>query len=151
MRIATWNINSLRARMDRVLAFLERHDIDVLALQELKAKPEQLDLTRFEEAGYEVAVHGLNQWNGVGLISRVGLSDVRTELPDVPSWPEDETGVVEARALSGVVGDGLRIWSLYVPNGRELGTTTSTSCAGRGAARQGAGRRGGVGPGGAGG
>ena len=120
MRIATWNINSLRARMDRVLAFLERHDVDVLALQETKAKPEQLDLTTLEAAGYEVAAHGLNQWNGVALISRVGLTDVRTALPDVPSFPEDGTGVVEARALSGIVGDGLRIWSLYVPNGREI-------------------------------
>ncbi|MFC7375243.1 exodeoxyribonuclease III [Brachybacterium sp. GCM10030267] len=121
MRIATWNINSLRARMDRVLAFLERHDVDVLALQETKAKPEQLDLTALEAAGYEVRAHGLNQWNGVALISRVGLTDVRTELPAVPAWPEDGTGVVEARAIGGVVGDGLRIWSLYVPNGRELG------------------------------
>ena len=120
MRIATWNINSLRARMDRVLAFLERHDVDVLALQETKAKPQQLDLTALQEAGYEVAAHGLNQWNGVALISRVGLSDVRTELPALPLWPEDETGVVEARALGGLVGDGLRIWSLYIPNGREL-------------------------------
>ena len=120
MRIATWNINSLRARMDRVLAFLERHDVDVVALQEIKAKPAQLDLSALEAAGYEVAAHGLNQWNGVALISRVGLSDVRTQLPAVPTWPEDETGVVEARALGGIVGDGLRIWSLYVPNGREL-------------------------------
>ncbi|GAA1483675.1 exodeoxyribonuclease III [Brachybacterium fresconis] len=120
MRIATWNINSLRARMERVLAFLERHDVDVLALQETKAKPEQLDLTALSDAGYEVAAHGLNQWNGVALISRIGLHDVRTELPAAPTWPEDETGVVEARALSGVVGDGLRVWSLYVPNGREL-------------------------------
>ena len=120
MRIATWNINSLRARMDRVLDFLQRHEVDVLALQEIKAKPEQLDLTAFEAAGYEVATHGLNQWNGVALFSRVGLADVRTELPDVPSFPEDGTGVVEARALSGVVGDGLRIWSLYVPDGREI-------------------------------
>src|SRR5690606_39876881 len=54
-----------------------------------------------ETAGYEVAAHGLNQWNGVALISRVGLSDVRTELPAVPTWPEDETGVVEARAHVG--------------------------------------------------
>ena len=120
MRIATWNINSLRARMDRVLAFLERHEVDVLALQEIKARPAQLDLTALEASGYEVAAHGLNQWNGVALISRVGLSDVRTELPEVPTWPEDGTGVVEARALGGIVGDGLRIWSLYVPNGREL-------------------------------
>lgn len=120
MRIATWNINSLRARMDRVIGFLDRHEVDVLALQEIKAKPQQLDLAPFEAAGYEVAVHGLNQWNGVGLISRVGLTDVRRELPGVPTWPEDDSGVIEARALSGVVGDGLRVWSLYVPNGREL-------------------------------
>jgi len=120
MRIATWNINSLRARTDRVLDFLERHEVDVLALQEIKAKPQQLDLTSFEAAGYEVAAHGLNQWNGVALLSRVGLTDVRTELPEVPSYPADETGVVEARALGGIVGDGLRIWSLYVPNGREI-------------------------------
>ncbi len=120
MRIATWNINSLRARTDRVLDFLERHEVDVLALQEIKAKPQQLDLTSFEAAGDEVAAHGLNQWNGVALLSRVGLTDVRTELPEVPSYPADETGVVEARALGGIVGDGLRIWSLYVPNGREI-------------------------------
>src|SRR5690625_4578465 len=120
MRIATWNINSLRARMERVLAFLDRHDIDVLALQETKAKPSQLDLTALTEAGYEVYAHGLNQWNGVAVISRVGLSDVREELPDVPLWPQDGTGVVEARAVSAIVGDGLRIWSLYVPNGREI-------------------------------
>ncbi|ASK65364.1 exodeoxyribonuclease III [Brachybacterium avium] len=120
MRIATWNINSLRARMDRVLAFLERHEVDVLALQETKAKPEQLDLAPLEAAGYEVAAHGLNQWNGVALISRVGLTDVRTELPAAPTFPEDETGMVEARALGGVVAGGLRIWSLYVPNGREI-------------------------------
>lgn len=121
MRIATWNINSLRARTERVVAFLQRHDVDVLALQELKARPEQLDLSTIHEAGYETAVHGLNQWNGVGLVSRVGLADVRTEMEAVPSWPAEEGGVLEARMISGVVGDDLRIWSLYVPNGRELG------------------------------
>lgn len=120
MRIATWNINSLRARTERVLAFLDRHDVDVLALQEIKAKPAQLDLTGLEAAGYQVAAHGLNQWNGVAVISRVGLEDVRTELPGVPCYPQDGTGVVEARALGALVGDGLRIWSLYVPNGREI-------------------------------
>ncbi|UQN28022.1 exodeoxyribonuclease III [Brachybacterium kimchii] len=126
MRIATWNINSLRARMDRLLALLERQEIDVIALQEIKAKPQQLDLSGLEAAGYEVAAHGLNQWNGVAIASRVGLADVRTELPAVPAWPDDEDGVVEARALGAVVGGaedgsgGLRLWSLYVPNGREI-------------------------------
>jgi exodeoxyribonuclease-3 len=119
MRIATWNVNSLRARMDRVVAFLERQDVDVLAIQETKAKPSQLDLTALEATGYEVAAHGLNQWNGVAIVSRVGLADVVTELPGVPTWPAED-GVVEARALAATVGDGLRIWSLYVPNGREL-------------------------------
>ncbi|MCS6712151.1 exodeoxyribonuclease III [Brachybacterium sp. EF45031] len=119
MRIATWNINSLRARMDRLVALLERQEIDVLALQELKAKPAQLDLTRLQDAGYEVAVHGLNQWNGVGIVSRVGLTDVVQELPGAPTWPTED-GVVEARALAATVGEGLRVWSLYVPNGREL-------------------------------
>lgn len=120
MRIATWNINSLRARMDRVLAFLERHDVDALALQEIKAKPAQLDLAQLDAAGYEIAAHGLNQWNGVAIISRIGLEDVRSELPAVPVWPADDTGVVEARALGATVGGALRMWSLYIPNGREL-------------------------------
>lgn len=126
MRIATWNINSLRARMDRVLHVLDTRNIDVLALQEIKAKPEQLDLARLEERGYEIAAHGLNQWNGVAIISRVGLSDVRTELPGVPAWGEGEDAVLEARALGAVVGEEsstsapLELWSLYVPNGREL-------------------------------
>src|SRR5699024_2485332 len=120
MRIATWNINSLRARMDRVLAFLERHDVDVPALQETKAKPEQLDLTALEAAGYEVAAHGLNQWNGLALIARVGLTDVRTALPDAPSFPADGTGVDGPRARAGNVGDGRPIWSPYVPNSREM-------------------------------
>lgn len=120
MRIATWNINSLRARTDRVLAFLERHQVDVLALQEIKAKPAQLDLSLFESAGYEAAAHGLNQWNGVAILSRVGLADVHTELPALPVWPADDSGVVEARSLGATVGEGLRIWSLYVPNGREI-------------------------------
>src|SRR5699024_11134488 len=120
MRIATWNINSLRARMDRVLAFLERHDVDVLALQETQPKPEKLDLTALEAAGYEVAANGLNQWNGAALISRVGLTDVRTALPDVPSFAVDGTGVVEAGALSGLGGVRLRVWSRHAPNGREI-------------------------------
>ena len=120
MRIATWNINSLRARTERVVAFLERRDVDVLALQELKARPEQLDLSAFEAAGYACAMHGLNQWNGVGILSRVGLEGVRTEVEALPTYPEDETGVLEARMISGIVGDGLRLWSLYVPNGREI-------------------------------
>ena len=75
MRIATWNVNSLRSRIDRVEALLQRHDIDVLALQETKAREDQLPLMGIEARGYEVAVSGVNQWNGVAIISRVGLED----------------------------------------------------------------------------
>lgn len=118
MRIATWNINSVRSRVDRAVALLERHDLDVLALQETKCKNEQFPLLPFDQAGYEVAMHGLNQWNGVAIISRVGIEDVEIGFPGMPAWGEPEP-VTEARALGATCG-GVRIWSLYVPNGREL-------------------------------
>lgn len=116
MRIATWNVNSLRTRIDRVEAFLDRHDVDVLALQETKAREEQLPLMGLQARGYEIAAHGLNQWNGVALISRVGLDDVTVGFPEQPGWGEPVA--VEARALGATCG-GVRIWSLYVPNGRK--------------------------------
>ena len=84
MRIATWNVNSLRSRIDRVEAFLQRHDVDVLAVQETKAREDQLPLMGLHGLGYDVAVAGLNQWNGVGLISRVGLEDVTTGFDGMP-------------------------------------------------------------------
>ena len=126
MRIATWNINSLRRRMDNLLHVLDERDIDVIALQEIKARPDQLDLCALEERGYDVAAHGLNQWNGVAIASRVGLSDVRTSMPNVPEWGEGEGAVLEARMIGARVGElskdsrPLELWSLYVPNGREL-------------------------------
>ncbi|WP_168583151.1 exodeoxyribonuclease III [Gephyromycinifex aptenodytis] len=118
MRIATWNINSVRSRVERAVALLERHDLDVLALQETKCKNEQFPLLPFEQAGYEVAMHGLNQWNGVAIISRVGIEEVQIGFPDMPTWGDPDP-VAEARALGATCG-GVRIWSLYVPNGREL-------------------------------
>lgn len=117
MRLATWNVNSLRSRIDRVEAFLDRHDVDVLALQETKARVDQLPLMGLEARGYEVAAVGVNQWNGVALVSRVGLDDVREGFPGMPSW--GEPAIQEARALSATCG-GVRVWSLYVPNGRRV-------------------------------
>ena len=120
MRIATWNINSLRARMDRLVAFLERHDVDAVAIQEIKAKPSQLDLAALEAAGYEMAAHGLNQWNGVAIASRVGLKDVERTFPGQPTFGKPgQEPAQEARAIAATC-DGVRIWSLYVPNGRGL-------------------------------
>ncbi|MTB72445.1 exodeoxyribonuclease III [Arsenicicoccus sp. MKL-02] len=119
MRIATWNVNSIRTRVDRVVAFLERHDVDVLAMQETKCKDAQFPMLPFEQGGYEVAHHGLNQWNGVAIASRVGLADVQVGFEQMPTYGEPDA-VAEARAL-GATCDGVRVWSLYVPNGREVG------------------------------
>ncbi|MDT3767016.1 exodeoxyribonuclease III [Gleimia hominis] len=115
MRLVTWNINSIRARIDRVIAFLERSNTDVLAMQELKCKPDQFPFDRFEDAGYEVKMTGMNQWNGVAIASRVGLKDVETNFPTQPTFKDK----LEARAISAVC-DGVRVWSLYIPNGRTL-------------------------------
>ena len=116
MRIATWNINSVRARADRAVAWLERTGTDVLALQETKCKDAQFPYGVFEAAGYEVAHVGLSQWNGVALISRVGIEDVEVGFPGQPSFGDPEP-VVEARAIGATCG-GVRVWSLYVPHGR---------------------------------
>src|SRR6478752_5134261 len=86
VRIATWNVNSLRSRIDRVEAFLDRHEIDVLAVQETKAKEEQLPQMGLQARGYDVAAAGYSQWNGVAVISRVGLDDVSVGFPDMPEF-----------------------------------------------------------------
>jgi len=122
VRLATWNVNSVRARLDRVTAWLARSDVDVLAVQETKCRDAQFPTERFTELGYEVAHVGLSQWNGVAVISRVGLEDVEVGFPDQPAWsskPEEEAAA-EARAIGATCG-GVRVWSLYVPNGRALG------------------------------
>lgn len=116
MRIATWNVNSLRSRIDRVEAFLDRHDIDVLALQETKAKVDQLPTMGIEARGYEIAAAGHSQWNGVALLSRVGLEDVQAGFEGMPGWGDPAES--EARAIGAVCG-GVRVVSLYVPNGRK--------------------------------
>lgn len=117
MRLATWNVNSLRSRIDRVEKLLERHEIDVLALQETKARVDQLPLMGLESVGYEVASAGFNQWNGVAIISRVGIEDVEVGFEGMPEWGEPQAA--EARAIGATCG-GVRVWSLYVPNGRKV-------------------------------
>lgn len=117
MRLATWNINSIRARTERAVAFLERSGVDVLALQETKCTDEQFPREPFEALGYEVATSGFSQWNGVAVLSRVGLQDVEVGFPGMPTW--GAPAAAEARALGATCG-GVRVWSLYVPNGREV-------------------------------
>ena len=116
MRIATWNVNSIRTRIDRVHAFLDRHEIDVLAVQETKAKVEQIPTMELELRGYEMAAAGFSQWNGVALFSRVGLEDVQVGFEGMPGYGDPIAA--EARAISAVCG-GVRVASLYVPNGRK--------------------------------
>ena len=123
MRIATWNVNSIRARVDRTVDWMVREDVDVLAMQEIKCKPEQFPIQQFEDAGYELAIHGLNQWNGVAVASRLPMTDVVTSFPGMPGFLKGQEGPdqpLEARALGVTVNDQ-RLWSLYVPNGRALG------------------------------
>lgn len=123
MRIATWNVNSIRTRYGRVVDWMVREDVDVLAMQEIKCKAEQFPHEAFEDAGYELAIHGLNQWNGVAIASRLPIEDVATEFPGMPGFLKGEEGPdlpKEARAMGATV-DGVRVWSLYVPNGRSLG------------------------------
>jgi exodeoxyribonuclease-3 len=118
MRFATWNVNSIRARQDRLLAWLERSDVDVLAIQETKVTQEKFPTEPIEELGYDVAHHGFSQWNGVAIISRIGLDNVRRGIPGVPLFGESTEP--EARAIGADCG-GVEFWSVYVPNGRTLG------------------------------
>ena len=123
MRVATWNVNSVRARAGRVVDWLVREDVDVVGMQEIKCKPEQSPHDLFREAGYEVQLHGLSQWNGVAFASRLPMDDVEITFPSQPGFLKGQEGPdlpKEARAI-GVTVEGVRLWSLYVPNGRELG------------------------------
>jgi len=117
VRIATWNVNSVRSRIERVEGFLQRNDIDVLALQETKAREDQIPVMGLQSLGYEVAAAGTNQWNGVALVSRVGIEDVQVGFDGMPGFGDPADA--EARAIGATCG-GVRLWSLYVPNGRKV-------------------------------
>src|SRR4051812_24587979 len=115
MRLATWNVNSIRSRVDRVTDWLQRADVDVLAMQETKCTDEQFPTMPFAALGYDVAHVGFNQWNGVAIASRVGLDDIALGFEGQPGWND----VTEARAIGATCG-GVRVWSLYIPNGRTV-------------------------------
>jgi exodeoxyribonuclease-3 len=122
MRIASWNVNSIRARVERVVDYLVRDDVDVLCMQEIKCRETQFPYEQFTAAGYDVVLHGLNQWNGVAIASRLPITDVRVGFDNMPGFgvPGDDGSLpLEARALAATIND-VRLWSLYVPNGREL-------------------------------
>ena len=114
--LATWNVNSISPRMPRLLEWLERLRPDVVCLQETKIADEKLPRLELSGLGYEVVAAGKDQWNGVAIVSRLGISHVTTGLTGDAGWE----GNVEARAVGANCGP-LRVWSLYVPNGREPG------------------------------
>jgi exodeoxyribonuclease-3 len=119
MRIATWNVNSVKQRLPRLLPWLDERQPDVVCLQETKLADEAFAELLGDELGgrgYEVAVHGEASWNGVAILSRVGLEDVVTGLAEAPGFPHPE-----ARAVAATCG-GIRVFSVYVPNGREPGS-----------------------------
>ena len=112
MRFATWNVNSVKARLPRLLEWLEQSRPDVLCLQETKVPADGFPAREVAALGYETAAYGQGRWNGVALLSRVGLADVRHGFDGEPGFPEPE-----ARAISATCA-GIRFASVYVPNGR---------------------------------
>lgn len=115
MRVATWNINSLNARLERLLAWLETAAPDVVCLQEIKCATASVPTGPIEQAGYEVAANGDGRWNGVAILSKVGVDRVERDLAGQPAFD----GRTEARAIAATCGS-IRVWSVYVPNGRDV-------------------------------
>jgi exodeoxyribonuclease III len=116
VKIATWNVNSLKVRMPRVLEFLEQHRPDLLLMQETKSDPGAFPSMELEAAGYAAVHHSAGRWAGVAL-----AAPVEAEITDVRTGLEGEPAVDEARWIEATV-DGVRAVSVYVPNGREVDT-----------------------------
>jgi exodeoxyribonuclease-3 len=116
VRVATWNVNSAKQRVPRLLPWLDQRQPDVVCLQETKLTDDAFTALLGDELarrGYEVAVHGEARWNGVAILSRTGLADVVRGIAGAPGLPDPE-----ARAVAATCG-GIRVYSVYVPNGRE--------------------------------
>ena len=127
MRIATWNVNSLKARLDKVEWWLARARPDVLLMQETKLADTEAPVEAFRRAGYALAHHGEGRWNGVAIASRAGIEDVVTNFGEATQHPPahhdagDDEPFAEARMVSAVCG-GVRVVCLYAPNGRVVGS-----------------------------
>jgi exodeoxyribonuclease III len=126
MRIATWNVNSLKARLEKVSWWLDRARPDVLLMQETKLADADAPIAVFRDAGYELVHHGEGQWNGVAIAARGGIADVVTNFgeplqPARTSSVGDDEPLAEARMIAATCG-GVRVVSLYAPNGRSVGS-----------------------------
>lgn len=116
MKIATWNVNSVRARFERLMSWLSRENADVVCLQELKVAEAQFPRLELETAGWHLAILGQKTYNGVAILSRTPLTDVKTGMVD---GGDD----AEARLISAVA-NGVRVVSAYIPNGKYVGSNT---------------------------
>ena len=114
MKIVSWNINSLRKRQERLLAWLAQTQPDVVCLQETKCSDEQFPAADLRMAGYHSAFHGQKSYNGVAILSKMEVRDVRAGLCDEEDDPQ-------ARAIAATIGD-VRVFSVYVPNGQAIGS-----------------------------
>ncbi|MGH3418603.1 MAG: exodeoxyribonuclease III [Streptosporangiaceae bacterium] len=127
MRLATWNVNSVKARLPRLLEWLDEAKPDIVCLQEIKTTSALFPEAEVNELGYEVAAHGEGRWNGVALLSSVGLEHVSLGFSGEPSYAGEQEALTlidepglrkpEARAVGANCG-GIRVWSIYAPNGR---------------------------------
>src|SRR5215211_8024026 len=119
VRLATWNVNSIKQRVPRLLPWLDQRQPDVVCLQETKLADDAFAALLAEQLGnrgYEFATHGEVQWNGVAILSKIGLDEVGLGFEGAPGFPHPES-----RAVSAICG-GIRVHSVYVPNGRVPGS-----------------------------
>jgi exodeoxyribonuclease III len=120
MRIASWNVNSVRTRLDQVLAWLEQQQPEVLCLQETKVADELFPHSAFEQLGYSCAISGQKAYNGVALISRLPMDDVQIGFTALLPHDADAPGLSEQKRVISALIDGVRVLNLYVPNGSSL-------------------------------
>ncbi|NJO67157.1 MAG: exodeoxyribonuclease III [Leptolyngbyaceae cyanobacterium RM1_405_57] len=122
MKIATWNVNSIRTRLEHVTNWLQENPVDVLCVQETKVVDDDFPRSPLESLGYHLYVYGQKSYNGVALISRLPLTDVKmgfsAVLPDTSVGDLDD----QKRVISGIISDQLRLINLYVPNGSSVGS-----------------------------
>lgn len=118
LTIATWNVNSVRSRLPNLLAWLGGNPVDILLLQELKCIKEQFPRMELEDLGYNLAIHGQKTFNGVAICSKYPLDDIVCELPG----DESDSAARYIEAVVSLKGAALRVASVYVPNGQEVGS-----------------------------
>ena len=126
MRIASWNVNSVRTRLDQVLAWLEAQQPDVLCLQETKVADELFPSTAFEQLGYQCAISGQKAYNGVALISRRPMDDVQIDFTGLLTDDPQATELSDQKRVISALIDGIRVLNLYVPNGSSLSSDKYT-------------------------